>query len=251
VKVVFFDLFLFATGYKVGPQFFKGLGRSALPQVVLTIVLCVTALVTALLAAKVFDYDTGTAAGLVAGAFTESTVIGTAGDAISRLRLPETEITRLLNNIPVAYAVTYLIGTGAAAWFLSHLGPRILGVDLKAEGKKLEQLLSAGPKEESGIRSAYREWDVRAYRLADAWFGRKVAELERSFANDRVFVQRIHRGGDLLKAEPNTVLAAGDTVALSARRRVLVGGAMLGPEIEDRELLDFPISALDVVLTKS
>lgn len=25
VKLVFFDLFLFATGYKVGPQFFRGL----------------------------------------------------------------------------------------------------------------------------------------------------------------------------------------------------------------------------------
>ncbi|HSB36844.1 MAG TPA: aspartate-alanine antiporter, partial [Thermoanaerobaculia bacterium] len=24
VKIVFFDLFLFATGYKVGPQFFRG-----------------------------------------------------------------------------------------------------------------------------------------------------------------------------------------------------------------------------------
>ena len=30
VKTVFFDLFLFATGYKVGPQFMRGLGRSAL-----------------------------------------------------------------------------------------------------------------------------------------------------------------------------------------------------------------------------
>ena len=36
VKIVFFDLFLFATGYKVGPQFFRGLGRNALPQVALT-----------------------------------------------------------------------------------------------------------------------------------------------------------------------------------------------------------------------
>ncbi len=27
VKVVFFDLFLFATGYKVGPQFFRGLKK--------------------------------------------------------------------------------------------------------------------------------------------------------------------------------------------------------------------------------
>ena len=30
VKTVFFALFLFATGYKVGPQFFRGLRKSAL-----------------------------------------------------------------------------------------------------------------------------------------------------------------------------------------------------------------------------
>src|SRR5512147_2327145 len=44
VKVVFFDLFLFATGYKVGPQFFRGLKKNALGQVLLTIVLCLTSL---------------------------------------------------------------------------------------------------------------------------------------------------------------------------------------------------------------
>ena len=46
VSTVFFDLFLFATGYKVGPQFFRGLEKNAGPQVSLTIVLCVTSLVT-------------------------------------------------------------------------------------------------------------------------------------------------------------------------------------------------------------
>src|SRR5688572_2995355 len=116
VKVVFFDLFLFATGYKVGPQFIRGLGRNALPQVALTLVLCVTSLAAAVVAAKIIGYDSGTAAGLVAGAFTESTVIGTAGDAITRLGLSEAETSRLLNNIAVAYAVTYLVGTTAAVW---------------------------------------------------------------------------------------------------------------------------------------
>src|SRR5580765_7287162 len=47
VKVVFFDLFLFTTGYKVGPQFFRGLKGDALPQVVLTLLVCVTCLFTA------------------------------------------------------------------------------------------------------------------------------------------------------------------------------------------------------------
>ena len=78
VKSVFFSLFLFATGYKVGPQFFRGLKKNAMPQVVLTVVLCVASLVTTLVAAKLLGYDSGTAAGLMAGAFTESTVIGTA-----------------------------------------------------------------------------------------------------------------------------------------------------------------------------
>ena len=126
VKTVFFDLFLFATGYKVGPQFIRGLGKSALPQVALTVVLCVTSLLTAVAAAKIFHFDPGTAAGLLAGAFTESTVIGTAGDTIQRLNLPDAEKARLLNNIPVAYAVSYLVGTAFVIWFLSYLAPRLL-----------------------------------------------------------------------------------------------------------------------------
>ena len=166
VKIVFFDLFLFATGYKVGPQFFRGLKKNALSQVLLTIVLCVSSLGHRDRGPQVMGYDCGTAAGLMAGAFTESTVIGTAGNTISRLGLPEAETTRLLNNIPVAYAVSYLVGTGFVVWFLSSLAPRLMKVDLKAESRKLEEQLAGGAKSESGTQSAYREWDVRAYRLA-------------------------------------------------------------------------------------
>ena len=71
----------------MGPQFFRGLKKNAMPQVVLTVVLCVASLVTTLVAAKLLGYDSGTAAGLMAGAFTESTVIGTAGDTIDRARV--------------------------------------------------------------------------------------------------------------------------------------------------------------------
>ena len=95
-------------------------------------------------------YDCGTAAGLMAGAFTESTVIGTAGNTITRLDLPEAEKTRLLNNIPVAYAVSYLVGTGFVVWFLSSLAPRLLGVDLRAESRKLEEQAGTVSKTENG-----------------------------------------------------------------------------------------------------
>jgi putative transport protein len=250
VKVVFFDLFLFATGYKVGPQFIRGLGRSALPQVAVTVVLCVTSLLVTFVAAKALGYDTGTAAGLLAGAFTESTIIGTAGDAIGRLGLPQATTDQLRNNIAVAYAVTYLVGTTGAVWFLSSLAPRLLRVDLAGEARKLGEHAASGAGD-GRVYSAYREWDVRSYRLADPWAGRRVSELEQSFAPDRVFVQKIRRAEQLLDVEPATILAAGDALAVGARRRVIAGGVPIGTEIEDRELLDFPVASLDVVLTNS
>jgi putative transport protein len=250
VKIVFFDLFLFATGYKVGPQFFRGLKKNALSQVLLTVVLCVSSLVVTVVVAKVMGYDCGTAAGLLAGAFTESTVIGTAGSTISRLGLPEAETTRLLNNIPVAYAVSYLVGTGFVVWFLSSLAPRLLKVDLKEESRKLEEQLSEGRPAEAGARSAYREWDVRAYRLGPGLPHATVGELERSFAPARVFVQRVRRGTWVVDADFGTAIQAGDMVVLSARRHVLLSDSpAFAEEVEDRELLDFPVAVLDVVVT--
>ena len=251
VKLVFFDLFLFATGYKVGPQFFRGLKKNALTQVSLTVVLCVTSLVTTVAAAKVFRYDCGTAAGLMAGAFTESTVIGTAGETINRLPIPEAERKRLLDQIPVAYAVSYLVGTGFVVWFLSGLAPKILKVNLKEEAKKLEAKISTGSKAEPGVQSAYRAWDIRAYRIEETPFaGRSVADVERSLARDRVFLLRIRRGGEILEALPETVLQAGDVAAVAARRSfLLTGDVPFGKEAEDRELLDFPLVVFDVVVT--
>jgi putative transport protein len=250
VRLVFFDLFLFATGYKVGPQFFRGLRKNAASQALLTLVLCVASLVTTVAAAKVMGYDCGTAAGLLAGAFTESTVIGTAGNTISRLQLPEAEIARLQNNIPVAYAVSYLVGTSLVVWFLSSLAPRLLRVDLRAEGRALETQ-TGGAKAGDRTRSAYREWDVRAFRVPEAWAGRRVAEIERSFAPSRVFVQRVRRGGEILEETGDRILAKGDVAAVGARRHVLLAeGSPFGEETEDRELLDFPMAALDVVVTR-
>ena len=116
----------------------------------MTLVLCLTSLVTTVVAAKLMGYDCGTAAGLMAGAFTESTVIGTAGNTIARLDLPEAEKTRLLNNIPVAYAVSYLVGTGFVVWFLSSLAPKLLRVDLEPRAAPWRRELETGSKTESG-----------------------------------------------------------------------------------------------------
>jgi len=251
VKYVFFDLFLFTTGYKVGPQFFRGLKKDALPQVALTLVLCVTCLLAAFAAAKLLGYDLGTAAGLLAGAFTESTVIGTASDAIGRLDLPAADKTNLTNNIPVAYAVTYLVGTGFITWFLPNIGPKLMRVNLKEEARKLQAQISGSEKGEGETLSAFQSLGVRAYQVTkpDLW-NRSLAELEARPKGHRLFISRIRRDGKIIQPEPATVILEGDIIAVLARSELLMSrGTEIGPEVDDKELLDFPIEFLDVVIT--
>jgi putative transport protein len=251
VKNVFFDLFLFTTGYKVGPQFFRGLKKDALPQVAVTVVLCVTCLLTAFLAAKFLGYDIGTAAGMLAGAFTESTVIGTAGDAINRLNISEQEKNFLLNNIPVAYAVTYLIGTAFIVWFIPNFGPKLMRINLREEGKKLQAQMGGGEEAEAGVQSAYQTFGVRAYRVTnDKLVNKTVAEIEALPKDKRVFISRIRHEGRIIDPEPATVVHQGDVIAVITRTETLMErGTEIGAEVNDRALIDFPAEFLDVVIT--
>ncbi len=251
VKNVFFDLFLFTIGYKVGPQFFRGLKKDALPQVAVTIVLCVTCLLSAFFAAKILGYDMGTTAGLLSGAFTESTVIGTASDAINRLSISAQEKTALMNNIPVAYAVTYLIGTAFVIWLLPNIGPKLMGVNLKEEGKKLQAKIGASEESEPGVLSAYQNFGVRAYRVTnEKLINKTVSELEAMPREFRVFISRIRHEGKIIDPEPGTVVHKGDVVAVITRTEVLMErGTEIGPEVNDKPLLDFPAESLDAVIT--
>jgi putative transport protein len=252
VKYVFFDLFLFTTGYKVGPQFFRALKKDALPQLAITLVLCVTCLLAAFSAAKLLGYDIGTAAGMLAGAFTESTVIGTASDAIGRLAtISDAEKTSLINNIPVAYAVTYLIGTAFVVWFLPNVGPKLMRVNLKEEARKLRSKITASGTGEAETPSAYQALAVRAYRVTHPdLINRNVAELEARPKQARVFISRIRREGKIIEPDPDTVVRGGDVIAVLTRSELLTArGTEIGAEVDDKELLDFPIEVLDVVIT--
>jgi putative transport protein len=251
VKTIFFDLFLFTTGYKVGPQFFRGLKRDALSQVALTVVLCVTCLFTAYGFATVLGYDIGTAAGLLAGAFSESTVIGTAGEAIQRLAIPDAEKAALVNNIPVAYAVTYLIGTAALVWFLPTIGPLLMGINLREEGARMQAESRAAADSEIGVASAARPFDIRAYRVTNAsMFDKTVAELEALPKDIRVFIVRIRHGGEIVEPTPTSVIRRDDVVAVIGRTEFHVErGERIGSEVDDRALLDIPVELLNVVVT--
>lgn len=250
VKSVFFLLFLFAVGYAVGPQFFRGLKSDGVPQAIFAVLQCLASLVTAYVAAKFLGYDVGTAAGLLSGSQTISAVLGVATDAINQLGISPDDKTKLINHMPVAYAVTYIFGTAGSAWLLASFGPKLLRVDLAAECKKLEAKMG-GTEAEPGVMTMARRFDVRAYRVTNqSLVNRTVVELEALPKDARVFVLRVRHAGTIIEPGPTTVILQDDVVAVATRQDVHVErGATIGPEVDDKELLDFPAEALDVVIT--
>ena len=251
VKSVFFLMFLFAVGYGVGPQFVRGLKTDGVPQAIFACVLCVAVLLSTFVAAKLAGYNAGLAAGLLAGAATISAVLGVATDTINGLGLPADQAKAWTDFMPVAYAVTYLFGTAGSAWFLASMGPRLLGVDLEKECKDYEAKMGGLPRE-AGVVSAYQRLALRAYKVAanSKFIGQRVADVEGAFRPARAFVQSVRTGGRIVPANRDLVIQVGNVLAVAGPREALLGEeANLGTEVDDRELLDFAIEVVDVVIT--
>lgn len=251
LKPTFFLMFLFAIGYGVGPQFVRGIAKDGVPQAVFAAVVCVFCLGAAYIGAKWAGYDVGSAAGLYAGSQTISASMGLATDAINRLGLPPDETKKLLDAMPVAYAVTYIFGTVGSAIVLALLGPALLGIDLEAACKRYEEKYG-GKKEAGGAGTAWHQFELRAFRVKEGGpvVGKTAQQAESLIPDQRVFVQRIRRGGEIMDATADTVIQAGDVVAVAGRREVLVSLIGAGAqEVDDRELLAVPAEGLDIYVT--
>lgn len=250
IKSAFFLIFLFAVGFGVGPQFFRGLGKEGPRQIAFSLIVLSLCLVVPILCAMAAGLDVGYAAGLYSGSQTISAAIGVATDQINRLGYTAEQAKAYGDAVPIGYAVTYIFGTIGSAVVLAQLGPRLIGVDLAAACADYERQLGAGTVGvDAGVFSAYRAIELRAYRItADAALtGRPVREL---FPGLRVFVERVRRGDAVIDADADTVLMPGDVVAIHGPHRILVEQIdPVMPEVHDAALLNVPSTAVDVFVT--
>jgi len=251
VKSVFFLMFLFAVGYSVGPQFFRGLKSDGLPQVFFAVILCVACLLATFIAAKLAGYSIGQAAGLLSGACTISAVLGVASDTMGQIGLTPEQHKAMVDAMPVAYAVTYLYGTAGSAWFLASIGPKLLRVNLAKECADYEAKMG-GAADAGDQMSAYRRLTTRAYKVEEQskLVGKTIAEFEAKFSMPRVFILRLRQASKVCDVDPPMVIRSGDVLGLAGPRELLLKiEAELGPEVDDRELFDVPIQLLDIVVT--
>ena len=212
VKVVFFDLFLFATGYKVGPQFFRGLKKNALSQALLTVVLCVASLATTVGFARLMGYDAGHRGRTHGRRFHR--VHGhrhrgqhdlpprppRGGEGTAAEQHPGGVCGQLSGGHRVRRVVPLRPGPAAAA-------DRPQGREPEARGggghrRARPRPGSAPPTANGTCAPSGSRAPLRAL---------KVAEVEGSFAPARVFVQRIRRGPEVLEARPEEILRPGDS----------------------------------------
>jgi putative transport protein len=249
LKSVFFILFIYAVGFKSGPEFFGSLNRGTLKLVVLSLVLCGTGLATIMLMFSLYRFDAGFTAGIGAGALTDTAIMGTASSAIAHLDIDEAAKKLLNSHMAVAYAITYLFGTIGLIVFVGSVAPRLLGVDLRQSARELELELGI-ERNEDAITVAYTRIVTRAHRVSaqGAANGLRICDLEER--HPLFSVERVVRAGQVIERDPQLLLCEGDILGIYALREA-VGELVdwIGPEVDHPESMSFPTLSVEIVLT--
>lgn len=262
LKSLFFLIFLFAIGYKCGPQFVSAIRGQGIKQVLFAVVVCVLCLVVTWGCAKVMNYNAAMATGLFSGAQTISAVIGVGTDTISSLPDVDAATKKAwIDLIPVCYAVTYVFGTIGSAYLLGNLGPVMLGglKKVRQQTKEYEQqlnhsTLSTDPAYIVGNRPIV----FRAYKVTSDNFAAPmtVEQLEDHFSKlgRRIFVERVRpgaAGSEIVGATPSLLIHQGDEIVVSGRHEyVIQDESWIGQEVDDPALLTFNAEKTKVMVTK-
>jgi putative transport protein len=248
LKSIFFGLFVFTIGYRSGPEFFASLSVQTLGQVALALVIGACGLLVILIFAYALHLGPGTAAGLGAGALTQTSMMGTAAGALEQFGLSPDAVRQEQANIAAGYAVTYVCGYILVLLYVPLIAPRLMGANLKEEAAKLEAALSGGAASKPD-QLLYRKFQVRAYQVATA-AGRTVGEIEAQIGR-RAVIERILRGGQDVEVDACSRLQGGDEILLAGPSAVIVAAASaIGPEIEGEHVMrSVPGQVLDVFVT--
>ncbi|MCX4827210.1 aspartate-alanine antiporter [Streptomyces sp. NBC_00006] len=249
VKTVFFALFIFALGYMAGPQFFRNLNKKSLRFFVLCGIELVCVIGIALGLASWFDLDVGTASGILAGAATESAVVGTATESIGKLsNLTAAQITEYQGNVATAYTVCYLFGLITIVLYTSQIMPMMMRINLRDAARELWERTRSKGSLEADERPALPGMVGRTYLVTTA-DGRTVGDLQSSLG-ERVTVESVKRGSKVLDVAPGLELTLSDLVLLVGRRaNVIDAGRVIGPETPGVPGLDSPLASREVSVT--
>ena len=250
-KSLFYYLFMYGVGLRVGPSFINSLKGDGLKFILLALVSSGLGLCFVVVGAKFFNLPPGAAGGILAGSQTMSAAIGSAEQAVTQgaVSLPAgvtpTEVSAM---IALSYGITYIWGTVGIILVCKYL-PRWWGIDAKKAAHEFEIEHGVPNVDDSGL-TGYHPYDLRAYRLQNEnMVGKTIAVFRRDHPEYHVI--NVVRRDASLGAAADIALALDDEVVLSARLSELTANmGLIGPEVPDSKALAVPLDQAEILVTK-
>jgi putative transport protein len=249
-KSLFYYLFMYGVGLRVGPSFINSLKGDGLKFTVLAVFCSVLGLLGAVGFSKLFALPAGAAGGILAGSMTMSASIGSAEEAVKQgvFKLTEGQTFEQVSGmIALSYGLTYIWGTVGIILICKYL-PRWWGVDAKAAAKKYEEEKGVPNVDDAGI-TGYRPLALRAYQLTnDAVIGKSVGQFLKS--NREYKVVNLARGDEIIEPLDDVVFKKGDVIALGGRLEAMTEKmGLIGPEVPHAKVLNIPIDQAEILVT--
>ncbi|GAA5076509.1 aspartate:alanine exchanger family transporter [Lysobacter panacisoli] len=249
-KSLFYYLFMYGVGLRVGPAFFNSLKKDGITFTILAVICSFLGLGLVVFMSKIFDLPAGAAGGVLAGSQTMSAAIGTAEMAVEQgaYKLPAgTTAEQVSGMIALGYGVTYIWGTVGIILICKYL-PRWWGVDAAKAAREYEQEHGVRNVDDAAL-TGYRGGGLRAYRLDNAQTaGQSIAQFRKTYPQYRI--ANVRRGDESLGASPDVVLQRGDVIALGGRLEDLTANlGLIGSEIDDPKALNVPLDQAEILVT--
>lgn len=182
-------LFIFTIGIQAGPGFFDSFCSKGKAMIAMALIIVFSASVTAIALKYLFNIDTPSVVGLIAGALTSTPGLAVAIDS---------------TNSPlasIAYGVAYPFGVIGVIFFVK-LMPKIWRVDLQQEAQKLD-------KEH---RSQYPELQTCLFKVTNPQaFGKSLAQINIQQMTGSI-ISRVQHENEIEIPNGKTVLYEGDTL---------------------------------------
>jgi len=249
-KSLFYYLFMYGVGLRVGPSFINSLKGDGLKFTFLAIFCSVLGLLGAVYFTKLWDLPAGAAGGILAGSMTMSAAIGSAEEAVRQGAFPlptGKTFEEVSGMIALAYGLTYIWGTVGIILIVKYL-PRWWGVDAKAAAKKYEDEFGVANVDDVGL-TAYRPVTARAYKLTNKEIvGWTVRQFMQKYPQYKVL--NVGRGDERLGVADDLAFRAGDVIALGGDLTDITENmGLIGPEVPDSKVLNIPIDEAEVLVT--
>ncbi|MDR7135273.1 putative transport protein [Lysobacter niastensis] len=250
-KSLFYYLFMYGVGLRVGPAFFNSLKKDGITFTILAVVCAFLGLGLVVLMSKILELPAGAAGGVLAGSQTMSAAIGTAEMAVEQgaYKLPAgTTAEQVTAMIALGYGVTYIWGTVGIILICKYL-PRWWGIDAKAAAAQYEAEHGVKNVDDAAV-TGYRAGGLRAYRLDNAAVaGKSIHDFRQGYPQYRIV--NVVRGDEALGASPDLVLQKGDVIALGGHLEELTANlGLIGAEVPDAKVLNIPLDQAEILVTE-